>query len=148
MNTTDADQALINLLRVDARSSVSELARRLGVSRTTIQDRIARLENRGVIAGYTVRLGADHARSGMAAYVMISIEPRHSAAIVSALKKMPAIDCLQTVSGKVDLMARATTRSPAELDQLLDRIGELEGVVKTESALVLSTKLDRGQTAV
>ncbi|EBU8132065.1 AsnC family transcriptional regulator, partial [Salmonella enterica subsp. enterica serovar Java] len=53
--TTDPDQALLNLLRGNARASTTELARRLGLSRTTVQSRIERLERKGVIAGYSVR---------------------------------------------------------------------------------------------
>ena len=76
MILTDGDLSLINLLKVNARASVSELARQLGVSRTTAQDRLTRLEEKGVITGYTVRLSAETSEAGVSAYVMISFEPR------------------------------------------------------------------------
>ena len=147
MILTDSDTALINHLKVNARASVSELARQLGVSRTTAQDRLTRLEDRGIIAGYTVRLGAGHQEAGVSAYVMIVFEPRQAASIVKTLKSFSAIETLQSVSGKIDLMARVSVDTPEALDKLLDKIGAIEGVVSTESALVLSTKLDRGLAA-
>ena len=147
MNLTDSDTALINHLKVNARASVSELARKLGVSRTTAQDRLTRLEERGVISGYTVHLGAGHRAPGVSAYVMIVFEPRQAASIVKMLKTFSAIETLQSVSGKIDLMAQVSVDTPEALDILLDKIGAIEGVVSTESALVLSTKLDRGLAA-
>ena len=147
MILTDGDLSLINLLKVNARASVSELARQLGVSRTTAQDRLTRLEEKGVITGYTVRLSAETSEAGVSAYVMISFEPRKAASIVKTLKTFSAIETLQSVSGKIDLMARVAVKTPEALDRLLDKIGAIDGVVSTESALVLSTKLDRGLAA-
>lgn len=147
MDLTAQDRELIALLKVNARMPVSELARQLGVSRTTVQDRLTRLEERGAIAGYTVRLGAEVERGTVAAYIMIAYEPRKAPGIVVELKSMAAIDVLESVSGKIDLMAKAVAESPEALDRLLDKIGAIDGVLSTESALVLSTKLDRGNVA-
>lgn len=147
MNLTESDTALINYLKVNGRASVSELARKLGVSRTTAQDRLSRLEDRGVIAGYTVRLAPEQREAGVSAYVMIVFEPRQAASIVNTLKTFSAIESLQSVSGKIDLMAQVNVETPEALDELLDKIGAIEGIISTESALVLSTKLDRGLAA-
>ncbi|MEM8688204.1 MAG: Lrp/AsnC family transcriptional regulator [Pseudomonadota bacterium] len=147
MILTDGDLSLINLLKVNARASVSELARQLGVSRTTAQDRLTRLEEKGIITGYTVRLSAETSKAGVSAYVMIAFEPSKAASIVNTLKTFSAIETLQSVSGKIDLMARVGVETPEALDRLLDKIGAIDGVVSTESALVLSTKLDRGLAA-
>lgn len=147
MNLTESDTALINHLKVNARASVSEIARKLGVSRTTAQDRLTRLEERGVITGYTVRLGPGQQEARVRAYVMIVFEPRQAASIVSTLKTFSAIESLQSVSGKIDLMAQVTVDTPEALDLLLDKIGAIAGIISTESALVLSTKLDRGLAA-
>ena len=140
---TPKDRELLALLRLNAREPVSSLARKLGVSRSTVQDRIRRLEASGVIAGYTVSLGEDHVAQGVRAMVTISVEPSRSAEVVSSLKHVPALDAIHSVSGKFDLVAVARTASPAEMDTLLDSIGRVPGVVRTESAIILSTKLDR-----
>lgn len=140
---TDKDRELIALLKINARQTVSELARKLGVSRSTVQDRINRLEASGVIAGYGVRLGAEIADGGIRAFVTISVEPRRSPGVISRLKQFAEIETLHTVAGKFDLVAEVLVQAPESLDRVLDQIGAVEGVTRTESAMILSTKLSR-----
>ena len=140
---TPKDRELLGLLRLNAREPVSALARRLGVSRSTVQDRVRRLEQSGVISGYTVTLGDEFAEEGVRAFVTIAIEPQKSTDVTAMLKRLPALDSLHTVSGKFDLVAVARSASPPEMDKVLDEIGRVPGVMRTESAIILSTKLDR-----
>lgn len=137
------DQALLARLRENARTPVSELARALGLSRTTVQSRIARLEQSGVVAGYTVKVAEAHARAEVHAYVMITVRPKQTGIVVNAVKKLPAVRRLESVSGAFDLLALTAAGSTAELDAVIDAIGELEGVERTTSSIVLSTKVDR-----
>ena len=139
----DIDLQLIAALRVDGRASVSELARALKLSRTTVQSRLARLEETKVIVGYAVRLSEAYERGLIHAYVMITVRPKQAPAVVSALKKLPAVRLLHSVSGGFDLMAVAATASAVEMDDLIDQIGEIDGVERTTSSIVLSTKIDR-----
>ena len=141
--TTGKDDELIALLRLNAREPIASLARKLKLSRTTVQDRLKRLETTGVIAGYNVKLSEDRAQGGIKAYVEVSAEPRRTLDVQRALMRLPEIEELHTVSGKFDFVALVRTRSPADMDGLLDRIGEVAGVTNTESAVILSTKLDR-----
>jgi DNA-binding Lrp family transcriptional regulator len=140
---TSKDEELIALLRLNAREPIASLARKLKLSRTTVQDRLRRLETTGVIAGYSVKLADDREQGGIKAYVEVSAEPRRTLDVMRALMRLPEIEELHTVSGKFDFVALVKTRSPAAMDDLLDRIGEVPGVTNTESAVVLSTKLDR-----
>lgn len=144
MPPTDAtDDALLGLLRENARASTAELARRLGLSRTTVQSRIERLERRGVIAGYTVTV-PDALEAGLVrAHVLITLAPRASGPIESALRKIPQVRVLHSVSGPFDLIAIVAAASIGELDALIDRIGQLDGVERTTSAIVLSTRIAR-----
>ena len=137
------DQALLNRLRENARAPVAELARALGLSRTTIQSRIARLEQSGVVAGYTVKVSDAQARGEIHAYVMIMVRPKQSGVVGAAVRRMPAVRRLESVSGAFDLMALVASPSMTELDQVIDAIGALEGVERTTSSIVLSTKFDR-----
>lgn len=139
----DTDRALLALLRENARAPASELARRLKLSRTTVQSRIARLERQRVIAGYTVTVGAEAEAALVRAHILITLEPRKSAAIEGALRRIPELRTLHSVSGPFDLIAIVAAASIGELDRLIDRIGVLDGVERTTSAIVLSTRIDR-----
>jgi DNA-binding Lrp family transcriptional regulator len=139
----DLDQRLIAALRENARLSTSELGRRLGLSRTTVQSRIERLERRGVIIGYTARLSEDHERGALRAHVMITVRPKEARAVEAALRALPGVRVLHSVSGVFDLIAQVAALSTAEMDDLVDTIGDLPGVERTTSSIVLSTKFER-----
>ncbi|MGF7162725.1 DNA-binding Lrp family transcriptional regulator [Rhodoligotrophos appendicifer] len=140
---TAKDQELLSALRLNARESVTTLARKLGLSRSTVQDRLKRLESRGIIAGYAVKLGDQVEQAALKAFVTIEIEPRRSLDVVRTLGKLSPVEQLYTVSGKYDIVAMLRTNSTQDLDRLLDEIGQIQGVTRTESAVVLSTKIDR-----
>ena len=140
---TETDQKLIDLLQDNARLPISDLARKLGVSRTTVQARLDRLETSGVIKGYTLRLADEKLRDKIRALVTIKVETGKAASVVSQLKKMVEIDSLHSVSGRYDFVAIVSGESPEAVDTVLDKFWELDGITNTESALILSTKLDR-----
>jgi DNA-binding Lrp family transcriptional regulator len=140
---TAKDDALIGLLKVNAREPVAALARKLGVSRTTIQDRIRRLEETGVIEGYSVRLGKEAKVAGISAIVTIYAEPRQAAEVAKSVQALPAVETLHTVSGKFDLVAVVKAPTSEDVDKVLDRISDIKGVTDIETAVILSTKLDR-----
>jgi DNA-binding Lrp family transcriptional regulator len=137
------DQELISLLQVNAREPVSALARKLGLSRTTVQDRLRRLEQSGVIAGYQLRLSEGTEQGGIRAFVTMEVEPKRTNEVSRALLKMPQVEALYSVSGKFDLIAVVRTSSAQDMDKLLDVAGVIPGVTGTESAVILSTKFDR-----
>jgi DNA-binding Lrp family transcriptional regulator len=140
----ELDRNLLVLLRVNARESAANLARRQGVARTPVQARLGRLESTGVIAGYTVRLGQDVSGGGLQACVGISVQPRAGRDIQRRLGKMPEVHLLCTVSGEFDYVAWLHAASPEQLDGLLDEIGDIDGVTKTTTSVVLARKIDRG----
>ncbi len=140
---SDADQALLSLLRDNARASTAELARRLGVSRTTVQSRIERLEQRGVIAGYGVRLSSDYEQGQVRAHVLLTVTPKLADKVVRSLRALAPVRTLHSVSGNFDMIVIVEASSIRELDLLLDQIGALDGVERTSSSIVLSTRIDR-----
>lgn len=143
MPITPADRQLLDVLREDARASVAEIARRLRLSRTTVQSRLDRLERDGVIAGYTVRLNEDAERDWIRAYILITVLPKRMPAVVEALRALPELRWLHSISGPADLMALGVVPTVREMDELTDRIGAMEGVERTTSSIVLSTKFER-----
>jgi DNA-binding Lrp family transcriptional regulator len=139
----DVDRELIALLREDARAPTAELARRLGLSRTTVQSRMERLQRQRVITGYTVTVPDEVETALVRAHVLITLAPKQSSAIEQALRRIPQVRVLHSVSGPFDLIAIVAATSIGELDALIDRIGALDGVERTTSAIVLSTRIDR-----
>ena len=139
----DLDEHLLERLRENARAPVAELARALGLSRTTVQSRLARLERNGVIAGYAVKLAASYEAVRVHAFVLLTVEPKQAAAVTAALKRLPGVRCLQSVSGPFDMIATIEAGGVADMDALIDEIGQVKGVERTNSAIVLSTKFDR-----
>ena len=136
----DTDTKLIDLLRANAREPTASLARKLGLARSTVQERIARLEQEGVIKGYTVRIADGAEANRLRAVVMISTDPKQADRVSVELKRMPEVRSLAAVSGSYDLVAQVETDTPARIDVLLDRIGRAPGVARTVSSIILSEK--------
>jgi DNA-binding Lrp family transcriptional regulator len=101
------------------------------------------LEKAGVIVGYGVRLAPEHDLGAVRAHVMIKVGPKEARAVTAALKGIPQVRVLHSVSGDMDLIAVAATASVAEMDGVIDRIGALDGVERTTSSILLSTKFER-----
>ncbi|MEO8812436.1 MAG: Lrp/AsnC family transcriptional regulator, partial [Caulobacteraceae bacterium] len=119
----DTDRRLLDALRENARAPTAALARRLGLSRTTVQSRLDRLERGGIIAGYTVRLSDSHERGEIHAWVMITLDSKRAAAVISAIRKMPRVRRLQSVSGPFDLIAGVVAPDVAQMDAAIDALG-------------------------
>lgn len=139
----DLDRLLISLLSANARQPAALLARRLGLSRSAVQERLKRLERDGVIAGYTVTLGAEAPKAGVSAQVMLTLDPKLQDRAVDALRGLPEVKAAYTVSGQYDLVAEVTAAGAEALDEVLTRIGKLPGVTRTTSSILLSTKFQR-----
>ena len=137
------DQQLIGKLRENARRSTSEIARELGVSRSTINSRIKRLEESGVIKGYTLEYGEDYENQLVSAHVLIKVNQKLTARTNRDLHQVPQIRAVFAISGDYDLIAEIEAESTASLSQILDLIGNFEGVERTNSSLILETKFRR-----
>jgi DNA-binding Lrp family transcriptional regulator len=137
------DRLLLTHLAANARTPTADLARRVGLSRSATQERLARLERTGVIAGYSVRLGAPAPADRFAAHVFISLDARHGSQLQQALRVRPEVRRCHTVSGEFDVALLVETDGPKALDHLLDDIGRLPGVRRTQSAVVLDVKFER-----
>ena len=139
----NSDLQLIALLQDNARRPVSELARELGLSRSTVQGRIRKLEQEGIVRGYSVALGEEYLSSQVAAHVWIKVQQKLTASICRQLRAMPQTRSLYAVSGDYDLIAMIQSDSTVTLNQTLDTIGNMEGVERTNSSVILETKFER-----
>lgn len=140
----DTDRTLLAHLSNNARLPVAKLAAKMGLARTTVQARLDRLERTGTIAGYTLKLSADATRGQIRATVLINITPAAQTAVLTHLKRLTPVERVHTTSGRFDLACTLRTASTLELDETLDRIGEIDGVLSMESLIHLSTRIDRG----
>lgn len=135
----DLDQRLISVLRADARASVASLAKRLGVSRGTIQNRMSKLENDGTIVGYTVRLKPDVQEQHIRAFMTIAADGNQVDAVIKTLRGDPAVASLYSTNGRWDLVAELRSDSLAAFDRVLARVSRTPGVMSSETSLLLST---------
>jgi DNA-binding Lrp family transcriptional regulator len=139
----EQDQQLLSVLRSNARASISDLARVLNLSRSTEQNRIAKLENAGVIKGYAVEYGADYLASLVCAHISIKVVQKLTAKTNTALRKIGQLSALYAISGDYDLIAVIEAQSLSELNQIIDNIAQLAGVERTNSSVILETKFKR-----
>jgi len=139
----DIDDNLIELLVENARQPVAALAKELNLARSTVQARLERLERKGVIAGYTVRLGDIMRSERLRATVLLQIDPMKLAPVLSKLKALPEVRAAHTASGRFDLIVTLSAQTTEVLDAALDAIGTVNGVRTSESLIHLSTRIDR-----
>lgn len=139
----DLDRRILQLLAANARMPLTDLARALGVARSTAQARLDRLEYRGHIRGYTIKLGDAARHRFIRATVLAKILPRAMPTIVAQLKKLAEVEVVHTTTGRFDLLMQLAAENTAQLDRILDRIGALEGVQSIETLIHLTTKIDR-----
>jgi DNA-binding Lrp family transcriptional regulator len=135
----ELDHQLIAHLRGNARLTVAALAKRLQVARGTIQNRIARLERDGTIAGYTVRLGTQLEERGITALMTIAVEGNSADAVLRSLRGDPAVRTLHTTNGRWDIIAELRADTLEAFDRVLGRIRKVAGIANTETSLLLST---------
>lgn len=136
----EVDGRLIAELRRDGRAALSDLADRLGLSRATVRARLERLVAKGEIAGFTVVTRSDVAAVPVRALMLIGIEGRGAERIMARLAGFPQVGAVHSTNGKWDLIAELGAQSLQELDGVIFRIREVEGVMTSETNLLLSTR--------
>jgi DNA-binding Lrp family transcriptional regulator len=135
----DTDRQLLALLRDDARTSVTELSKKLRVSRATVQSRLAKLEESGVIAGYTIRLKPEAEAHRIRAWMGIAVEGNKAPAVLQALRGEPGVHTLHTTNGRWDIAAEVRADNLELFDRVLGRIRKIDGIANTETSILLST---------
>lgn len=143
VNLDEIDARLLTLLRDDARQTIAQLAKELGISRGQIYTRLARLEEDKVVAGYTVRLGNAFAESRIRGHMMIKTLPRYHREVEQALAALPHVQAIHAISGEYDIIAMLEAEDGIQLNELIDEIGLFEGVERTTTSVILATKLER-----
>jgi DNA-binding Lrp family transcriptional regulator len=137
------DEKLLGMLRRNARASISDLARALNVSRSTVQNRLHRLEQSGVVKGYVLEYGSAFLSQLVSAHVAIKVRQKLTTKTNVELKQISQISELYAISGEYDLIAVVQAQSTEQLSHILDEIGNLDGVERTNSSVILETKFKR-----
>jgi DNA-binding Lrp family transcriptional regulator len=133
------DQQILSLLRQDARMNVAALAQKLDVSRGTVTNRIRKLEDSGVIVGYTVRLRPDSRPNEITAWMSIAVEGNKARQVVASLLGEPGVATLADTNGRWDLLAELRAENLAGLSKVLERIRLIKGISNTETSIHLET---------
>lgn len=136
----ELDHALIAALRRDGRASLSLLATDLGVTRSTVRARMARLAAAGEIVGYTVQTRADVAPAPVRGLMLLAIEGRGADRVMARLAGLPEVTALHSTNGQWDLIAEIGTGTLDALDQVLSAIRRFDGISRSETHLLLSTR--------
>jgi DNA-binding Lrp family transcriptional regulator len=135
----ETDHKLISLLRQDARMSIATLAAKLKVSRGTVTNRLKRLEDDGVIVGYTVRLRPDAQRNEIKAWTSIAVDGNRTREVIANLMGEPGVAILADTNGRWDLLAELRAENLQDLAKVLERIRLLKGIANTETSIHLET---------
>ena len=142
MQTLDElDRRLIAALRVDGREPVTTLARRLGVTRATVNSRLRRLLESGTVLGFSVRVREERDPDSIRAIALIEVEGRSTDQAISQLRGIPEVRALHTTNGGWDLVAELRTNTLSNFDRLLSQIRSIDGVVNSETSVLLSSAL-------
>lgn len=136
----DLDQVLIAELRRDGRASWSELADRMGVARATVRARMERLLARGEIVGFTVLTRGDVSAAPVRALMMIALEGRGQEKITARLLGLPEVQAVHSTNGKWDIVAEVGARTLEDLDAVIMKVRNYDGVLSSETNLLLTTR--------
>jgi DNA-binding Lrp family transcriptional regulator len=135
----DLDRGIISMLRANGREPVATLARRLGVTRTTINHRLDRLVERGVIVGFSVRVRDVAESSAVRAIMLVAVESRSIDDVIRDLRGVPEVAALHSTNGRWDLVAELSCESLSSFDQVLTTIRKIKGIQHTETNILLSS---------
>ncbi len=135
----DVDRQLLALLRDNARMSLTELARKLRLSRATVQSHMSKLEESGVIGGYTVRVKPDAEAHRIRAWMSMTVNGNVAPAVLQSLRGEPGVQALHTTNGRWDIVAELRADNLELFDRVLGRIRSIEGIATTETSILLST---------
>lgn len=133
------DQTIIDLLTENSRQSVAAIGSIIGLSRTAVNERIRKLEEKGVIRRYTIELGNDSHEISICAYFELTFRPFETAAVMQQLQAIPEIRQAHALSGSTDVLLFVQTRSMDKLNQVRQQLSNLENLEK----IVTSTALER-----
>ena len=143
------DLALVDALVANARITFADLAERVGLSGPSTAERVRKLEERGIISGYSALLDAEAIGLGLTAFVSVTLEsPKHRASFLAGIDAMPGVVECHHVAGDDDFLLKVHVTGTRDLEAFVtDGLKGLPGIARTRTMVVLSTPLARPLTA-
>ncbi len=135
----DLDRRLISLLRANGRESVVSLAKRLSVTRATVNSRMDRLVEGGVIVGFSVSVRDPAESSAVRAVTLVAVQGRNTRQVIRDLRGIPEIAALHSTNGRWDLVAEMSCENLAAFDAALGTMRGIEGIHDSETSILLSS---------
>ncbi|SLN59458.1 Leucine-responsive regulatory protein [Pseudoruegeria aquimaris] len=137
------DRRIIAELQRNARESTTTIAARLGVPRSTVHERITRMEREGIIAGYSVVLARAPEKEGIQALVLLEVKQPETRKIIQRLSQYSEARVCLSINGEFDLFLQLEAPRIDDLDAIVDEIGEIPGVLRTKTSIVFGSRFDR-----
>lgn len=134
---SETDRAIISALRGDARMSITGLAQRVGISRTTAKTRLEALVAEGRIRRFTIETDVD-VEGEVRAITLVELQGKMSRAVIRTLTRIPEVATVHATNGAWDLVVEIRTDSLVSFDRVLREIREVPGVLNSESCLLLA----------
>ena len=135
----DTDRKILNILKNNSRTSNLEIARQINLAPSAALKRLRRLEDSGILAGYTTRTA--HNKIGLSMNVLISVVTSESAGAIAIGKKLatlPEICDVFDVAGNISYIVRAVVKDTENLNQLIIKMGQIPGVMRTQTTLIMN----------
>lgn len=148
MTLDDLDLKLISVLRSDGRRSVSDLAKDLKITRSTVRARMEKLLESREILGFAAVLRDDWRDLPVHAITLVKVPGRSTEAASRRLAVMTEVRAIHSTNGRWDLVLDIATRDLAAFDEVLNRIRLIEGIDETETNILLSTRKGPAVSAV
>ena len=136
-----SDYKIIKILKKNARLPISSISQEVGVSRVTVQKKIQKLEENGIITGYTAKLNSDSFSHKVKGWILINAEANKEEKAIKSMMKLPEITGLYTTNGKWDLAAEITSTTLENFDRAISALRSINGVLETETSLLLSSRI-------
>lgn len=140
----EVNRHLVTLLQANAREPLASLARKVGLSRNAVTERLKRLERDGVIAGYTIRLGSETpTQLPMRAYMMLYLDGPICERVLPGVSRLPEIKLSQSLGGEIDMIVYVETEKLEDMNRVRDELESIHGIHKVTTAIVLADRFDR-----
>jgi len=135
----EVDKAILRRLQKDARVSFNEIAKEVGTSEATVFVRIKKLQKNGVIRAFRAIVNPDSVGKQVTAFALVRAEPKSYAKVLAELQNLDDVCEVYDVTGAYYSIIKMRTSTSEQLAKVLDKIGEIDGIVGTETVIALRT---------